>query len=78
MLEASNSPEIERVSDWYNKAFWDGMIVEIERLFPSLESRRFWERVFRDVDTPDGARSAVDALLVARRPRPTDVVAERL
>lgn len=36
------------------------------------------ERVFRDVDTPDGARSAVDALLVARRPRPTDVVAERL
>jgi hypothetical protein len=40
--------ELQRVANWYEKQFFDGMVVEIAVLFPSQLSRRFWCRAFLD------------------------------
>jgi hypothetical protein len=45
----SNDEEIWRIDDWYEKQFYDGMIIDIAELAPDVASRRFWCRAFFDV-----------------------------
>jgi hypothetical protein len=44
----SDPAEIERIANWYETQFWDGMGIDLAQLFSSADSRRFWCRVFFD------------------------------
>ena len=45
----SKAEEVQRIAEWYEEQFFDGMGIDVAELFPDVASRRFWCRVFFDV-----------------------------